>query len=726
MVKFNHNNDLNHLMDIQDLKRFKIRSFVKNLVDNNPQISSREIYIKIKNNFVIDETMPPLQYIQNIASKFKNEIFGECPKKLSDLTKENLEKKFPNFFRKIIEYKNAKNEDKKILIFQNDFQISLLKRKNLILNIDSTFKYIPSMFYQMCVIHMQVGFRSFPIAFILMSDKLQKSYERVFSYFKDNFDLSIKSAMMDFEKSLRNGFKNTFKGVPILGCLFHYVNSLMKRLKKLGITKYYSSDEKLNLYCRKYFGLVFTNAEEYLESLQLLEKEIELFEGDLKEKLKSFYSYYYKNWASGNKYNHSDICLLDSLMRRTNNVSEAWNSIHARMYIRPHPNLIKLCSKLIDYSNTIELEVANLELYPSKYNKSDPDMDQYSKDLQNIIEQKEFLYQNDVMKFLKAVALINVKICLKKEKEILSMNEKENKERIDEIESMLSDKIECSLFGKTEVENAKNIKKLNTITKFHLAKKNQKNKELRMNEMKKKRKREKYELLLNKEEIEELSKILSAIDEEMSEDVEIDNIHITEENEYISIFEEQDIKIIESENIENNENENLIETENHILIDNDEKDNRTKERRKNVFDESTEIEGKNEAKRKRSNSREIIKKTKKREGNCAAESKETTVERKDSNDSNSIVLYSNDSSNVMNLCRNDVGDNETNNTNTECKLNNHSKSLKLNSKKSVSNKEFWEKGRNDMDTTNIKQLKRKNKNGVMTRKRMNELKNQNN
>ena len=226
-----------------------------------------------------------------------------------------------------------------------DFQLDLLKRKNIILAIDGTFKLVPRLFKQLLTVHIQFGYRTYPVMFFLCPNKECAMYQTCFNYLKEKSNCDLKFALMDFESSMRNGFNNVFGPGKIRGCIFHLTSNIIKRIKKNQLGKSYNSNPDVNIWIRTFMALPFTTKEEIDIAFQELEKEIYKFEPDIQERLKSFYTSFVSTYHYGKPFSHADYCLLDSIYRRSNNGAEAWNSLHSRLYRGCHPNLFVFIKK---------------------------------------------------------------------------------------------------------------------------------------------------------------------------------------------------------------------------------------------------------------------------------------------------------------------------------------------------------------------------------------------
>ena len=51
----------------------------------------------------------------------------------------------------------------------------------------------------------------------------------------NNIEINLKSVTLDFERGLNNSFIKYFPNIHIVGCLYHYKQILLRKLKKYGL-----------------------------------------------------------------------------------------------------------------------------------------------------------------------------------------------------------------------------------------------------------------------------------------------------------------------------------------------------------------------------------------------------------------------------------------------------------------------------------------------------------
>ena len=132
----------------------------------------------------------------------------------------------------------VKNDEKldRIIRMGNPSLFSLLSGNNELF-IDGTFKIVPKPFYQVLVImcYDQQTRKYVPIMYILMTGKTEVLYRHAL-YWVNAIVFGHSTPKMvtcDFEKGLINAVRGTFKNVTVNGCLFHWKQAILRKLKEL-------------------------------------------------------------------------------------------------------------------------------------------------------------------------------------------------------------------------------------------------------------------------------------------------------------------------------------------------------------------------------------------------------------------------------------------------------------------------------------------------------------
>lgn len=104
---------------------------------------------------------------------------------------------------------------------------------------DGTFQTCPKLFYQMLIIHGNLAedrYVSYPMIFILMSGKSARLYDKALEMLKQvarnrGKRLHLTHALFDFEKAVSGSFIKAFPNVNFSGCLFHFDQIIINRVK---------------------------------------------------------------------------------------------------------------------------------------------------------------------------------------------------------------------------------------------------------------------------------------------------------------------------------------------------------------------------------------------------------------------------------------------------------------------------------------------------------------
>ena len=162
-------------------------------------------------------------------------------------------------------YNPKKNRIEQFIIFSSKFHLQFLGETTHLF-VDATFKIAPKNFYQVLNILSRNEKTNFtvPVAFVLMTSKTYESYLKIFQELKfiiQNYGIKFEPKgvkfICDFEKSLLGALKKEFEQGIINGCYFHYIKSLWKKVRKLGLTKSkYLENTKILIFALKIYPFI--------------------------------------------------------------------------------------------------------------------------------------------------------------------------------------------------------------------------------------------------------------------------------------------------------------------------------------------------------------------------------------------------------------------------------------------------------------------------------------
>jgi len=133
-------------------------------------------------------------------------------------------------------------EDGSAVVFASVKQLETLRSATKVY-FDATFKVVPATYYQLFTVFVQHVDATFPVIYALMTRKTHSLYVAVFQKIKGLVpDFQPTSAMADFEEASVSAFREVFGNVVVSGCWFHYAQSIVKRLQKVGLKQPYRHD----------------------------------------------------------------------------------------------------------------------------------------------------------------------------------------------------------------------------------------------------------------------------------------------------------------------------------------------------------------------------------------------------------------------------------------------------------------------------------------------------
>jgi hypothetical protein len=104
--------------------------------------------------------------------------------------------------------------------------------------VDGTFKVAPQFFTQVYTVHALVNNRALPMIYVLLNNKQQATYKRVFEKLMEiEPTLRPESIVSDFEISAINAINEVFPNAQITGCMFHLAQNLWKKIQKTHLVE---------------------------------------------------------------------------------------------------------------------------------------------------------------------------------------------------------------------------------------------------------------------------------------------------------------------------------------------------------------------------------------------------------------------------------------------------------------------------------------------------------
>lgn len=131
-------------------------------------------------------------------------------------------------------------DQEKNIVFSTKTARNIIKGSSGSFFADGTFKVTPKPFYQFYVLHLDLNSDKkttniIPVIYVLLPNKTEQTYNRLFSIIKQNFEIDIKNFKCDYEIAQMNAVSNIFPNAKISGCYYHFNHAVWKYSKKIKL-----------------------------------------------------------------------------------------------------------------------------------------------------------------------------------------------------------------------------------------------------------------------------------------------------------------------------------------------------------------------------------------------------------------------------------------------------------------------------------------------------------
>jgi hypothetical protein len=234
---------------------------------------------------------------------------------------------------------------------------------------DGTFKTSPPLFSQVYTIHALIYNDIIPTIFVLMPNRTESTYNRVFSALKSlKLNLQPTTIMTDFERSSMNAFHSAFPNAIQRGCFFHLSQSIWRRIQQTeGLKDKYTDDSDFALQVRHLASLAFVPVDDVVGAFEELIDSPYFRENS--PKLQPIVDYFEDTWIGRPlRQNHRrNPCFAHSLwncydatkadLPKTNNSVEGWHYGFNQLLGAHHPTIWKFINGLQKEQSLNELKV---------------------------------------------------------------------------------------------------------------------------------------------------------------------------------------------------------------------------------------------------------------------------------------------------------------------------------------------------------------------------------
>jgi hypothetical protein len=169
---------------------------------------------------------------------------------------------------RFLHYDSGRDDPDRILIFTTKENLRILCQSAVIFA-DGTFKTVPNMFLQMYSLHAEFREHVFPLVYCLTARKTELTYFTIYSEVtricdQYHFLLSPATVMQDYELAAMNAAQRVFPNASIKGCLFHFSQSMWRKINSAGLRDAFvdPEDSTIRDSFRELVGLAFVPLEE--------------------------------------------------------------------------------------------------------------------------------------------------------------------------------------------------------------------------------------------------------------------------------------------------------------------------------------------------------------------------------------------------------------------------------------------------------------------------------
>ena len=219
-------------------------------------------------------------------------------------------------------------EDQLGLMFASTTLLALLSGITDVF-VDATFRVVPSCFPNGQLLNILVDYIGtvIPVCHVLMTGRKEGLYTAAFEKLKGLVpDFNPTHGMADFEQAIKNSLEAVFENIDVRGCRFHFGQSIIKKLKSVGLQSDYLNTPAIKKWGKKYVALSCLPATLITGEVEKLQRETAAYPNRFaKKKMLKFEAYFLKYWMT--QKTPAGFSTF-GLRHRTNNSVE---SLHSQM-----------------------------------------------------------------------------------------------------------------------------------------------------------------------------------------------------------------------------------------------------------------------------------------------------------------------------------------------------------------------------------------------------------
>lgn len=354
----------NHEKDVKKLNRQIVSVASKRkATENITERPSKIIHSVIRENSdtIHSLTRKDITYIRNNMYYKRREVQPSLPSSISDvldiLPKLNLKTIKSESF--LLASDNIHN----IVIFSCDTNLKFMCKSDK-MYLDGTFRYCTKYFLQLFTIHVIENSHYIPVAFCLLPNKLQSTYERLFFILKEkclNINLIFfpKYVVADYELAIHKAISAQWPSSIIQGCRFHLGQAWFRKIQSLGLVKEYRDEKsEIGSWMRYLFGLSFLKPDEVGECFAI---DLAEFQPN-NEKAIELADYLVKNYIEENALFPPELWAEARVTsEHSTNACESFHSRFNSNFYSMHPSLYLFVNVLNDFQTDTYIRIQSIQ-----------------------------------------------------------------------------------------------------------------------------------------------------------------------------------------------------------------------------------------------------------------------------------------------------------------------------------------------------------------------------
>jgi hypothetical protein len=338
-----------HPPDHMKIKRAKVKATLKAVVGSSTTTPVTSVYRNVMKTTATTEErameMPPYEAVKSTMYRERMRHRPLLPRCLNDIV-------IPAVYTKTVRgdhflLVNDSTEDR-IMVFSTALNVQRLCSSATAF-MDGTFAACPSLFCELYVLHGEFMSETFPAAFALLPNRTAAVYRRLFRALNtvassQGAALNPPTLMLDFEASTLNVLQEFYPDSKIAGCLFHFGQSLWRKIQSLGLEPAIRDSDDAKKWFRRLCALPLVPTDHIDDAFLWIQEDAPEIPG-----ISRMHDYMVDTWVDDSARFHRSIWNhFETGRHRTNNCSEAFNSKINSMLSKKHPNVFKLIEMLQD------------------------------------------------------------------------------------------------------------------------------------------------------------------------------------------------------------------------------------------------------------------------------------------------------------------------------------------------------------------------------------------